>query len=86
MADTQASLAAEIRATNNIIRANTDQVLKGQGEVVNKILDLEKLLADGAPTAELIAAVAELKGTATAQTTATQTLDDVVPDAVPTPA
>jgi len=81
MAENQAEAAAEILEANRIIRANTDQVIKGQGEIVAKIKRLEDIIAAGGPiTQELKDAVASLRSTATEQSATTQALDDVVPD------
>lgn len=82
MAENQTEAAAEILESNRILRANTDQVIKGQGEIVAKIKALEDLIAAGGPiTQDLKDAVAALRATATEQTTTTQDLDDVIPDA-----
>jgi hypothetical protein len=86
MAETQAELAAQIRANNALIRANTEQVVKGQGEVVRTITRLQELIAAGGPiTQELKDAVAEHSAAVAAQTVVTQGLDDVTPDDPTTP-
>lgn len=70
MAASQAELAAAIRES-------TTQTRKGIDEVLGKIKALEDVIAAGGTVSpELEAAVAELKK-------ATQSLDDIVPDAPP---
>lgn len=87
MAENQNEAAAEILADIQIVRSNTDQVVKGQGEIVAKIKALEDIIAAGGSISQgLKDALASLKTTVDAQTTTTQALDDVVPDApAPTP-
>jgi uncharacterized protein YoxC len=84
MAENQAELAAELRQSITVIRSNTDQVVKGQTEVVNKIRRLEEIIAAGGPiTQELKDLAAELRTVAGTQSERTQALDDIVPDAPP---
>jgi uncharacterized phage infection (PIP) family protein YhgE len=71
MAKTAEEIAAEIRAAGQ-------QTRKGIDEVLAKIKSLEDIINAGGDLSAIEAAVAELKVT-------TQALDDIVPDAAPTP-
>ena len=74
---------AAIKDIGDQITAATEELGKAQGEIVQKIADLEAALASANLSPEAEAALAELKAKAADAKAKAQALDDIVPDVLP---